>query len=144
MRKMQTEIIDNILRLIHSSRNILLSSHVGPDGDSLGSQIAFYIYLKSLGKNVWIFNDGHIPHYFHGFDKIGLVVNDPEQWIAPEGGFDLGIIFECTSRDRVGGVAKLFTPELTLINIDHHRENKNFAKYNLVDIEASSVGEINP
>lgn len=142
MGKMQTEIINDMLGLIHSSQNILLSSHLGPDGDSLGSQIAFYLYLKSLGKKVWIFNDGHIPHYFHDFERVGLVVIDPEKWIVPEGGFDLGIIFECTSPDRVGGVARLFTPEMKLINIDHHRENKNFGKYNLVDIKASSVGEM--
>lgn len=142
MRKMQAKIIDDILRLIRASQNILLSSHHGPDGDSLGSQIAFYLFLKSLGKNVWIYNDGHIPHYFHGFDKIKLVENNPEKWIVPQGGFDLGIIFECTSEDRVGDVAKLLTTDMNLINIDHHRENKNFGKYNLVDIEASSVGEM--
>ena len=120
MRKMQTKIIDDILRLIRSSQNILLSSHLGPDGDSLGSQIAFYLYLRSLGKNVWIYNDGHIPHYFHAFDRVGLVVTDPEKWIVPEGGFDLGVIFECTSQDRVGGVVRLFTPKMKLINISKY------------------------
>lgn len=142
MKGEQIKIISDIIRGIEPSHNILLSSHAGPDGDSLGSQIAFYLYLKSLGKNVRIFNDGHIPHCFHGFDKIGLIENDPPKWMEPDGGFDLGIIFECTTLDRIGKVAGLIPDDLMLINIDHHNENRHFGEYNFVDVEASSVGEM--
>jgi bifunctional oligoribonuclease and PAP phosphatase NrnA len=138
----QNSIIENILNLVKSSNNILLSSHAGPDGDSLGSQLAFYLYLKSLGKNVRMYNEGQIPHYFPGIVNVDLVETDPDKWLIPDGGFDLAVIFECTSLDRIGDVSKLINKDMNLINIDHHRENSNFGKYNFVDINASSVGEM--
>ena len=134
--------IDKILELAKSKQNILLSSHMGPDGDSLGSQLAFYEYLQSLGKNVWIFNHGHIPHYFHNFKNHDLIETDPEKWIVPDSGFDLAIIFECTSLDRTGDVSRLIDPEMAIINIDHHLENSEYGRYNYVDTTASSVGEM--
>lgn len=134
--------IDKILKLVKEKQNILLSSHLGPDGDSLGSQLAFYEYLKSLGKNVWIFNEGHIPHYFHSFPNHNLVETDPAKWIVPESGFDLAVIFECTSLDRTGDVSKLVSDGMEIINIDHHLENAEYGRYNYVDTGASSVGEM--
>jgi phosphoesterase RecJ-like protein len=138
----QNKLIAEIIELIESRDNILLSSHVGPDGDSLGSQIAFYYYLKSLGKNVCIYNQGHIPHYFHGFKDIDLVEVDPEKWIVPDSGFELVIIFECTARDRIGDVNSLIKDDMDIINIDHHLENGGYGKYNFLDPKASSVGEM--
>ncbi len=138
----QTKIIAEIIELIETRDNILLSSHVGPDGDSLGSQIAFYHYLKSLGKNVCIYNQGHIPHYFHGFKEIELVEVDPEKWIVPDSGFDLVIIFECTARDRIGDVNNLISDGMDIINIDHHLENGDYGIINFLDPKASSVGEM--
>jgi phosphoesterase RecJ-like protein len=138
----ENKIIDDILELVNSHSNILLSSHVGPDGDSLGSQIAFYYYLKSLGKNVCLYNQGHIPHYFHGFKDIELIKVEPEEWKVPADGFDLAIIFECTSIDRIGDVKKLVTDDMDIINIDHHLENTEYGKINYLDPTASSAGEI--
>ncbi len=138
----QSKIIAEILDLVEKRDNILLSSHVGPDGDSLGSQIAFYHYLKSLGKNVRIYNQGHIPHYFHGFKDVGIVEVDPEKWVVPDSGFDLVIIFECTARDRIGDVNNLIKDGMDIINIDHHLENNNYGVINFLDPRASSVGEM--
>lgn len=137
-----SRLISNIIDLIDQKQNILLSSHVGPDGDSLGSQMAFYLYLKSLGKNVWIYNEGHIPHYFSNFTTIEQVVTEPDKWLVPESGFDLAIIFECTSLDRIGDVKNLVSDGMEIINIDHHLENGEYGRYNYVDTGASSVGEM--
>ncbi|NIP42064.1 MAG: bifunctional oligoribonuclease/PAP phosphatase NrnA [candidate division Zixibacteria bacterium] len=138
----ENKLIEDILELVHSRSNILLSSHVGPDGDSLGSQIAFYHYLKSIGKNVWIYNQGHIPHYFHGFKDLDLIVVEPEKWDVPPEGFDLVIIFECTSLDRIGDVSNLVKDNVDIVNIDHHPENDEYGKINYLDASASSAGEM--
>jgi len=142
MKKELIKLVPEIIELIKSKNNIILSSHVGPDGDSLGSQIVFYGYLKSLGKKVCIYNEGHIPHSFNSFDKVKLVENDPNRWHVPQPGFDLAIIFECTNLSRIGKVRNLINSEIAVINIDHHPDNENFGRYNLVDTSASSVGEM--
>jgi phosphoesterase RecJ-like protein len=143
MTKNESSLIRDIIERVESSERVLLSSHQGPDGDSLGSQISFYLYLKSLGKQVWMYNQGHIPHYFHDFKEIDLVKCEPEDWIVPEQGFDLAVIFECTSIDRIGEVKDIVAPKTDIINIDHHRENSEFGLINYIDVNASSVGEMN-
>ncbi len=146
MTKVKTtlnNLIDDIIQLVDEKRKILLSSHVGPDGDSLGSQISFYYYLKSLNKDVYIYNEGHIPHYFHDFPDIDKVIVEPDRWIVPESGFDLAVIFECTQIDRIGDVSNLIGDETDIVNIDHHLENTEYGRLNYIDVRASSVGEMN-
>ena len=41
---------DKLTDFIDRSQNIILSTHKDPDGDGLGSEIAFYYYLKSSKK----------------------------------------------------------------------------------------------
>ena len=42
--------------MIKDSKSILLSTHVNADGDGLGSEIAFYYYLKDMNKDCRIIN----------------------------------------------------------------------------------------
>ena len=50
--------------LIKESNSILLSTHVNSDGDGLGSEIAMYYYLKSLGKECRIINPSAFPEIY--------------------------------------------------------------------------------
>jgi phosphoesterase RecJ-like protein len=52
-------------KLFSSSENILLISHINPDGDAIGSQLALYHFLKSRGRNVNML----IPNYLQEFLK---------------------------------------------------------------------------
>ena len=47
---------DALTSQINQSKSIVLSTHVNADGDGIGSEIAFYYYLKELGKNCRIIN----------------------------------------------------------------------------------------
>jgi phosphoesterase RecJ-like protein len=53
---------DNLSRAINKVDVILLSTHVNPDGDGLGSELAFYYYLNNLGKECRIINPSALPY----------------------------------------------------------------------------------
>ena len=42
-------------------KNFLIASHTNPEGDALGSELAFYILLCKLGKNAIILNEDEVP-----------------------------------------------------------------------------------
>ena len=66
---------DELTELINESESILLSTHVNPDGDGLGSEIGFYYHLIKLGKECRIINptfSKHINTFFVIFKRTGL------------------------------------------------------------------------
>ena len=55
---------DQLEALIQNSQSILLTTHINADGDGLGSEIAFYYYLKDLDKNCRIINSTSLPYNY--------------------------------------------------------------------------------
>jgi len=113
---------------IQESNNIVLISHVNPDGDALGSSLSMYNILKNMGKNVTIVNMTDLVSYLNflpNYDKVKKTL--PKK-------IDLMISFDCGSFDRLGIDEK---PQF-LINIDHHVSNTNYGDINLIENAAST------
>ncbi|MBQ5587826.1 MAG: bifunctional oligoribonuclease/PAP phosphatase NrnA, partial [Selenomonadales bacterium] len=58
---MKTVTEAEVLALIKENRSFVLTAHVSPDGDSLGSLLALYEFLISQGKQVTIILDDVLP-----------------------------------------------------------------------------------
>ena len=65
--------IKDIVELIKNNQEFILTSHVNPDGDSIGSEIALYLYLKKLGKNIRILNYSPTPDNYIFLDKDEVI-----------------------------------------------------------------------
>lgn len=122
-------------RLANAQR-LVLSAHIHPDGDSLGSMLALYLGLRHLGKEVVLMLDDEIPSLFSflpGIDNIVRPLNDIRNT-------DLLVILDASDADRAGQViANVHAP---VLNIDHHVSNTKFADYWYIDTEAAATGEI--
>ena len=64
---------DSLNKIISSSNNILLSTHVNPDGDGIGSELGMYYYLKEIGKKCTIINISKTPIYLDFIDPEDLI-----------------------------------------------------------------------
>ena len=133
--------LKQIESLIKKSKNILITSHMDPDGDSIGSQLAWSSFLKKFKKRFRIINQGQIPEKYLFLDPQNIIENIDAQEYP---GFkpDLVFIFECSYLHRIGRVQKLISPQTPLVNIDHHQDNQKFGKINILDKKASAVGEM--
>ena len=65
----------NIAAVIARSRDIVIATHVRPDGDCIGSALALARYVEGLGKTVRVWNvdaavAGQKFHYLPGWEKI--------------------------------------------------------------------------
>ena len=60
--KQPTEIIDQICGVLHDKKSILVATHIFPDSDALGSQLALGDVLESLGKRVFYFSEDGCSH----------------------------------------------------------------------------------
>lgn len=120
--------------------SFLLTSHPAPDGDALGSCLAFYDILKKKGKEVTFMVIGYVEHkikfLLEGIDYV-------EHPAGKEGQYQCVVAFDIGDPSRIQDVldaAGAHSP--FVINIDHHASNKGFANIDLVDTTASSSGEI--
>jgi len=130
--------ISEIIEAINEGRSFLITAHVRLDGDALGSELAMYLMLKKLGKDVVVYNQDHTPERYRFLPSAQNIVhniNNVEQ-------YDVGIILDCSDLARVGDEEDKIGKIKRLINIDHHISNNGFCSLKMLDAHASSTGEL--
>jgi phosphoesterase RecJ-like protein len=132
--------INEILEFVKRSDNYLLTIHQNADGDAFASILAIASLLDEWQKSYkMIIHDSIIDskyHFLTGIDKIQSYHPDLEMK------FDAAIILDVPSRKRIGDPASLLPSSEFCVKIDHHPVEEEFAKYNLVDVEASSTSQL--
>ncbi len=121
-------------QLMQDAQNILIVSHIRPDGDAIGSLLAMGLALKDAGKSVQMVSEDGVPRSFRhlkGSDQIKK---------KPYGEVDATVVLDCSDLQRTGKA--LLTYPIPDINIDHHATNLDFARINLVDTHASATTEM--
>ncbi len=111
-----------IIQEIKRSTNILISTHINPDGDGLGSEAALYRYLKKMDKNPIILNSSSFvkEYAFLNEDEI-FNQYDKVQHKKLLRGIDLIIILDVSSISRLGKIWHDLVPlDVNMICIDHH------------------------
>jgi phosphoesterase RecJ-like protein len=131
---MPTELDAAINSKLAAAQRILATSHVRPDGDAIGSLLAFGLALQEAGKEVQMVLADGVPSSFRHLEGSDQIRH------APEGEFDLFVTLDCADFKRTG---KPFTefrkPD---INIDHHVTNERFGAINLIEPEAVATSAI--
>lgn len=127
--------------IIKSSKNILLISHINPDGDTLGSICSMYEVIKNnYKKECELLCFSKVPKLFDFLPNISKIKTLDEFDKSRE--FDLVITLDVAAEDRMGEAKILFDKGKFTVNIDHHKTNRSFANLNIVDAEASSCSEV--
>jgi phosphoesterase RecJ-like protein len=131
---------EELLRTIRGGNRFLLTSHVNPDGDAIGSELGLARLLRGIGKGAVIWNRDETPTIYRalpGADRIHSGEAAPNGW--PER-FDGVIVLECPSPDRTGLEGHF--GDLPVVNIDHHLGNQHYGAVNWVDATAPAVGDM--
>jgi phosphoesterase RecJ-like protein len=129
-----------VLQQIRKGNRFLLTSHVNPDGDAIGSELGLARLLRSVGKGAVIWNRDETPGVYRalpGSERIHVGAEPPAGY--PEK-FDAVVVLECPSLDRCG--LEEHFGDLPLVNIDHHMGNQHYGVVNWVDPAAPAVGEM--
>ncbi len=134
-----------LLAFLERHSRFLLTTHINPDGDGLGSEIALALWLRARGKTVAILNDSPVPAAFH-FLTDGRGVEEYELELAERrfGEADALVVLDTSNRQRIGRLAPVIDRHVIAVAIvDHHASHVNgFGQVNVVEPEASSTGEI--
>ena len=133
--------IDTILKYIHGSDDFIVTSHVNPDGDNIGSTLSIYYFLKKLNKNVYYVMNDDMPLNMHFLiNNINIISSVKFKELDIEN-YTL-IALDCGDKKRICVDDDIKDNCKQLINIDHHASNDFYGNLNYVLAEASSTSEL--
>jgi phosphoesterase RecJ-like protein len=129
--------LSDVVGLIDAKQHFAITSHVRPDGDSVGSSLALMLMLEKLGKHVTVVMRDPIPLAYRTLPGAGRVqqISGFERPLQ----YDAVFVIECSDIDRPG-LDRL--PDQFTVNIDHHSTTVRFGQINWIDSTASAVGEM--
>ncbi len=137
--------LTDVITLLNGCQQFVLTTHINPDGDGLGSQLALGEYLISLGKYVRIVNCSSVPRHYRFLDSDALRIEefDPAAHTETIRHADCIVILDTNQPGRLGimETSVLQSPAVKIV-IDHHLDKDNFADHYLVDESAAATGEI--
>jgi len=129
---------NKIIAAINEGKSFLITAHERLDGDALGSELAFYLMLKDMGKKAVIYNQDETPQQYRFLPGVQNIVQE----LGDIGQYDVGVVLDCSNLERVGEKSAQIGKIKTLINIDHHVSNGGFCQLSMLDGQASSTGEL--
>lgn len=135
------ENMDKIINYIDEGNYFIVTSHVNPDGDNIGSTLSMYYYLKSINKEVYYVLDDDTPINLKFLLKDIEILSSEEFIKLNLNEFNL-ISLDCGDLDRICIDKTLIENSKKLICIDHHASNDNYGDINYVVPEASSTCEL--
>jgi phosphoesterase RecJ-like protein len=133
-----------IKEVIQNYNKFVITSHVNPDGDSLGCELSLARFLKMLCKSVTILNHNETPKFYEFLDpnkELNKFNADIHQNVILNA--EVIIIVDTNQSDRLRSLEPyVLKSKAVKVIIDHHLEAGDFADYYLIDEDATSTAEI--
>ena len=130
-----------LIARLRSARHVLAVSHENPDADTLGAALGVVRLVESMGGAADLICTDPVPPLYDFLPGVKRFRTDPD----PAAAYDLAVIVDCGSLDRIGGVgtrhAELFA-RLPRVVIDHHASNDASGETDWIDPRAAATCEM--
>ncbi|MEY4604350.1 MAG: hypothetical protein RIT43_1642 [Bacteroidota bacterium] len=141
------EIYQKINEAVQSSQKIVITSHKGPDGDSVGCSLGLYHFLKKLDKDVTVCHPDRAPEFLQwvpGYASVFLFDETPDLVTKQMNEADLVFVLDYNSPERVGKEMQhaLLNSPATKLMIDHHPNPADFCEIVFSDSAFCSTSQM--
>ena len=124
-------------KAILQAKTIVISCHINPDGDAIGSLLSLGLGLEALGKKVYMISEDGVPKKYRRLPSAKRIKKTTDKRC------DLAISVDCSAKDVLGkNFEKIFKRAKKILEIDHHDFRRPFGDISLIDNGAAAVGEI--
>ena len=138
------ELFETIRKVFASKNTFVLTTHVNPDGDGLGSEVALALYLTGIGKKVSVINQSQTPAYYtflHALFPVSTFI--PEKHVPIITDAEVFIALDTNSPSRFPALNDAVSRSASYkVCIDHHLDRAPFADLYIIDESATATGEI--
>ena len=130
---------EQIGEVLRSHQSFILLSHVRPDGDAIGSQLALGFALIAMGKSVRMINEDGLPENLAFLPGSERIESPPADALDVE----VAIALDTATKPRLGdGALHAASKAKIWLNIDHHISNPKYGDLNLIDATSPATGQI--
>ena len=152
--RVMTDAYQQIIDVLSRSRRVLVTTHVRPDGDALGTCAALVMAMKKKGIEAEVLLLSHLPSkYRFVFEGAGIVHHDVENGWPGDGEpqtsspfferFDCLLVADTGTWSQLPGLQERIADwKVPRIVLDHHLTQEEWATHKLVITEAAAAGEI--
>ena len=131
--------INQLHMALCEANSIMLTVHIRPDGDAIGSMVAFYEALVGQGKTVYMVVDDVVPEKYT-FLRYTDHIHDVAYFETNPVDIDMLMVLDASTYERIGKVGALWSAPI--FNIDHHISNTEFADHLYLKPNFAATGEI--
>ncbi|MCK4852541.1 MAG: bifunctional oligoribonuclease/PAP phosphatase NrnA [Candidatus Omnitrophica bacterium] len=135
---MNNDEMQAVIEELKKRDDFIITAHVNPEGDSVGSQLAFFSILKKIGKNAVMLSQDDVPDNLRFLAGSDLIRSAMPEGFRPAA----AVVLDCPVIERVGVIQKYLEDRITVINVDHHVSNEMYGDVSWVEPKMSSVGEM--
>jgi phosphoesterase RecJ-like protein len=133
--------LEKTREVVLNHQSFLITTHINPDGDGIGSELALARFLQNMGKNVRVVNSTPTPRKYNFLDTSSAISVYDDHGKLPDA--QVVFILDISRWERLGNMAQLIRNHQGIkICIDHHPVNGNFADINLICEDACASGEL--
>ncbi len=134
----------NLEEIIEKNNKFIITTHINPDGDGIGSELGIFHILKKLGKKSLIINDSPTPEFYKFLDpKNELIKQYEKKYREKLLEADVFFLIDISNFERLGRISKIVKNSSAVkVVIDHHHSNSGWGDVNIIDESASASGEI--
>lgn len=133
-----SEVESHVANVIRTHKRFLIVSHMNPDGDALGSSLGLAFLLESLGKDVFVYNQGPVPAQYGFLPGVERI----QQAISSDTSFDVTFVLDCSTAERVGDAFLRFEKRGQVVVVDHHPPRGALDAIRLIRTEAAATAEL--
>lgn len=137
--------LDEVLALIRENDRFFVTTHLGPDGDALGSQIALGRFLEKLGKDVAMMNSDEVSYnldWMPGVDDVDVFDGSVHQHEALAEA-QVVFVLDTNDEERLGKVGSMVRDcTATTVLIDHHLDPEGWFDVEFIRKTAAATGEL--
>ena len=147
MEYISEKVLENTKNAIETASNIVIVTHMNPDGDAIGSSLGLYHFLKLSGKSVTVITPNSYPDFLHwlpGDDDVVDFDRKSKKASRLIGEADTFFLLDFNELKRIGKMGEVVSKNKTAtkILIDHHPNPVEKCTIELSDIRVSSTAEL--
>jgi len=139
------EAIEELVSCLRKADQVVLITHIKPDGDALGSLFGLADILRGMGKEVCTYLEEEVPELYRflpGVERTEYSLARLREFVQANGKNTVVIALDCGDSQRLGKSSTLLLVPQAFISIDHHQGNNGFGDLSWVEPHRSSTGEM--
>ena len=138
--------MQELKNLLSAKQNVVITTHVNPDGDAIGSSVALLNFLIKMGHDVSVIVPNDYPYFLKWMKNYELIINYSNSKNESQEKIKNASLIFCLDFNNLNRINELgdyiSDSKAKKVLIDHHLDPSDFYDFKIHDVKASATAEL--